>query len=470
MRYGKIYYYDRLGNKVDDHEPVIKNEIRHFSVNSPKISKVLAGIPFDENKVFPDLDKAESMDGLNMQELISFDRPALPVDLDDIAFPQTDNDHGGYPADPKPVFSPLNDLKSPDDDRKQFAKELDHLSENLSKLKSANELAEQFKTSQLEKEFGADDLCDDCIRSLTRHGQRPHRHGADSALMGDNEQEWQRKLRNHVDKVNDQLFHDQRRRELLPMNVLPPFAYRPDEDQEVIRKQKEKYRIELEQDIEKKERAKVDDFEKGQRYSNVLNTADAQAYYDDKRNLKQVQEANERYDQEFNRRQAELRAKRERYDEEQGEWWEDRAKQGEMKLERDKQHYMDQLRRNEFLQQNIQNLQDFEDRFKDQKEAQRAQRYPHQADVRAKVEIQSELTRPEAARRARVNLESVWDQWAEAHQRNDRRKRVLQEHGRKSAVDNRVIFDTAGPSHSHHHHTPHVKCCRRCHRPMQIIN
>ncbi|CAD5234439.1 unnamed protein product [Bursaphelenchus xylophilus] len=470
MRYGKIYYYDRFGNKVDDQEPIIKSEVRHFAVNSPKLDRAAVSVPFDENRIF-DLPKSDSMDGLNMQELISFDRPAFPVDLDDIQFPRTDVD-SSYPADPKPVFSPLNDLKSPDDERKQFAKELDHLSENLSKLKSANELAQQFKQSEIEKEFGAEDLCEDCIRSLTRHGQRPHQHGGASRMDGESEIDWQRRLRDHVDKVNDELFHNKGRRELLPMNVLPPFAYRPDEDTEMIRKQKEQYRVELEKDIEKRARAKVDDYERGQNVSNLLNTADAQAYYDDKRNTKQIQESNERYDAEFNRRQAEMRAKREKYEAEQGEWWEDRQKEGELKLERDKQHYLNQLKRNEFLKQNIYNLQEFEDQFRDQKEAQRAMRYPHQADVRAKVEIQSELTRPEAARRARENLESVWDQWEEAHRRNERKKRVLQENGRRGGGgDNRVIFDTAGPSHSQgHHHAAHVKCCRRCRRPLGIVN
>lgn len=94
------------------------------------------------------------------------------------------------------------------------------------------------------------------------------------------------------------------------MNVLPPFAYRPEDDKELQRKQKEAYRIELENDIEQRERKKVHDYESGQRISNVLNTADAQAYANDKMRLKQLQEANERYDTDFNRRQVNVLRKR----------------------------------------------------------------------------------------------------------------------------------------------------------------
>lgn len=88
------------------------------------------------------------------------------------------------------------------------------------------------------------------------------------------------------------------------MNVLPPFAYRPEEDREMQRKQKEKYRVELEQDMERRLRERVAEFESGQKSSNVLNTADAQAYADDKKKLKALQDANERYDAEFNKKQA----------------------------------------------------------------------------------------------------------------------------------------------------------------------
>lgn len=47
--------------------------------------------------------------------------------------------------------------------------------------------------------------------------------------------------------------------------------------------------------------------------------------------------------------QAEMRRRVQQAEEEETEWWEGREKTGEIKMERDRQHYEDQIRRNEFL-------------------------------------------------------------------------------------------------------------------------
>jgi hypothetical protein len=62
------------------------------------------------------------------------------------------------------------------------------------------------------------------------------------------------------------------------MNVLPPFANRPDEIDERMRAQKERYRIELEDDINKRRMMEADVHDRDQDASNLGNRADAQAY------------------------------------------------------------------------------------------------------------------------------------------------------------------------------------------------
>lgn len=111
-------------------------EIRHFSVHSPRYGKKLADTPFDENRVFPQRRASTPqlpsppMAGrpVTTQELISIDRPSMPPELDDINFGPVDSPlaadrgyslRGDRERHQRSSFEgigppPINDLKAPD--------------------------------------------------------------------------------------------------------------------------------------------------------------------------------------------------------------------------------------------------------------------------------------------------------------------------------------------------------------------
>lgn len=124
------------------------------------------------------------------------------------------------------------------------------------------------------------------------------------------------------------------------MDVLPPFAHRPDEADEKMVAQKERHRIEVEDDKRRKFEADRE---------STPGERDAQAYANEQEEQKVIELMNARKDAEFNRLQAESRRKQAKEEENKVEWWETRSQFNEFKQDRDRKHIADQLRRNEAL-------------------------------------------------------------------------------------------------------------------------
>lgn len=127
------------------------------------------------------------------------------------------------------------------------------------------------------------------------------------------------------------------------MNVLPPFANRPDERDE--RALKERHRIEFENDLSKKRQIEVDIHDQ----ESLDNQNDARAYANEQAKQEAIELINARKDAEFNRMQAEARKRQAKEEENKVEWWESKSQFNEHKHDRDRKHYADQLRRNETL-------------------------------------------------------------------------------------------------------------------------
>jgi hypothetical protein len=112
---------------------------------------------------------------LTTQDLITFDQPSLPAELDDINFGPVEDplslDRGyGIRGDRQirqrssynPVFTPLNDLKDPDDPKNELARQLDKI--DLNKIPGG-----------MGYDSGYDDeLCDEC-RGAGRAAEGAHR-------------------------------------------------------------------------------------------------------------------------------------------------------------------------------------------------------------------------------------------------------------------------------------------------------
>jgi hypothetical protein len=100
---------------------------------------------------------------LTTQDMISFDRPGLPAELDDISFGPVDNDLSydrGYSIQGdrqlrqrsafNQVFAPLNDIKDPDDPKNELARQMDKI--DLNKLPTLGPYDSGFE----------DELCEEC--------------------------------------------------------------------------------------------------------------------------------------------------------------------------------------------------------------------------------------------------------------------------------------------------------------------
>ncbi|KAI6243862.1 hypothetical protein M3Y99_00051500 [Aphelenchoides fujianensis] len=460
MRYGKVYFYDRMGNKVQDQEPVIKEEIHHFSVSSPRV-KVHANVPFDDHRFFPSVGRLTSPDQgpmsnrLTTQELISIEQPALPPELDDLNFGPVDSPlamdrgytlrgdsqmHQRSAYDP-PLFAPLNDLKDPDDPKQELARQFDRIDLN------------RVKTSAYD-----DELCEDCQAALCHdHDHAAHESAVrQTRSLADQEDSarlrW--KLREHVDEINYEHLQKDRYGWKEPMTVLPPFANRPDEKEEKMIAQKERSRLESEEVVARRRLAEIE-------ARDLEASIDARPHLDEQEQAREIARMNAAKDAQFNRMQAEMRARREKEEENRVEWWENRDQFGQIKLERDRKHYADQLPKTWSGWPNS------KEKFKQQREATHLMRHRHHDVVRHKLDEgkPAELTPAEAARRQHENLESVWQAWANAHARNDRRYRVLQEYDarRHRAIHPQPAGGTSGGAHAHE---CDVRRCRRCRRPM----
>jgi hypothetical protein len=110
---------------------------------------------------------------ITTQDMISFDKPSMPAELDDINFGPVDSPlaldrgyslhgdrHMHQRSSYNPVFSPLNDIKDPDDPKSEMARQLDRI--ELNKLQTGGTMDSGYE----------DDLCEDCRHFNHDHGKK----------------------------------------------------------------------------------------------------------------------------------------------------------------------------------------------------------------------------------------------------------------------------------------------------------
>jgi hypothetical protein len=154
---------------------------------------------------------------LTTQDLITFDQPSLPAELDDINFGPVDSPLAidrGYSLNGdrqlrqrsayNQVFTPLNDLKDPDDPKNELARQMDKI--DLNKLPTIGPYDSGFE----------DELCEDC-RVVGRNSLEARR-GLHSEADLEDSGRLRHKLREHVDGINWDQMHGIRRHELLPVS------------------------------------------------------------------------------------------------------------------------------------------------------------------------------------------------------------------------------------------------------------
>uniref|UniRef100_A0A7E4VAW9 Uncharacterized protein n=1 Tax=Panagrellus redivivus TaxID=6233 RepID=A0A7E4VAW9_PANRE len=511
MRYGKIYFYDRCGNKVqDDLNPDVKEEVLTLPlrlerghnttqmlarggpdfarlsppfaarsqgyVPSDPFSKLDVGL--DSPTIGPPPDELRSNDidysirrrGLNSEDSTDdykiVNRSVLPGD----------------------ILSPLNDLQSSpdrrDDERMAAIRGIDKLdfddSNGISiarrnadlsddilspgrnakvtftvgggSLKHAQSTDDVVDRRYVEEE--AEELCEHCLLEERRNAA-----ARDEARL-------QKELQKHVANVNDEIRgagYRRKGRDLLPMGVLPPFMNR-DDDAIKLRsfKAKDAYRRELEDEMARKRLEAELEKVRDKAMHNDANTRDALAYARDQDKLRRFGEDEQVRNRDVLEKQMELTKLNRKESAERLEWWERRSMPGLKGVERDSEFLGDQLRRNEALKRSVDLLEQFKGEQKEENMARRALMKQHYDDLRSRIEQQSDLIRPrrytgsasEVGRVAGYNP-SVYKAWEDAHLRNDKRYRVLQDFGGATASG-------AHPRHVEEH----SKCirCRRCKR------
>lgn len=113
---------------------------------------------------------------LSTQDLITFDQPGLPAELDDLDFGPIDSSLAadrGYSlrgdrqmrqrSAYNQVFTPLNDLKDPDDPKNELARQMDKI--------DLNRLPTLGPYDSIE-----DDLCEDCRATCCQHSHASDAH------------------------------------------------------------------------------------------------------------------------------------------------------------------------------------------------------------------------------------------------------------------------------------------------------
>ncbi|KAH7726358.1 Protein F07A11.1 [Aphelenchoides avenae] len=371
---------------------------------------------------------------------------------------------GGISAPLPPIISPLDDLKtfpeSTDAEFDKLARELARIDLDKDKVPDVIRDDHHVRTTddgvtRITHHRVTEDveLCEHCLME-----EKAFRDAQEAALL-------KKKIGQHVDDVNLQFAKRKKHEDLLPMNTLPPFVDRNGADREREMQAKLKYRRELEDEIERRRQAALYREEREKQMHNYSNTRDAHAFAEDRQQRQRLEQEERKRNDESLRQQIELRNLVRREEEERLEWWERRPQRGAVVVERDKDHLMGQLRRNEALQHSVEMLEKFKrDRQEYEGMAKDAQRRQFD-NLRDKISEQSALTRWQEPRRGSLDggaaaagldpatQEAVYRAWQEAHLRNDKRYRVLQD---IDAQRNQRQIET----------DIELKRCRRCHRPM----
>jgi len=495
MRYGKIYFYDRLGNKVQDETtPEVKEEVLSFPQRGSRPSKrsKMTRIRFNFAQLSPPFAAASSGyvpdDPFFKEDIFGLESPPIgrmPDELqDDLSFGverkvlETPPEPEVKTILPGDILSPLNDLRaSPEqeeDERFKVIKELEKLNLDedghaydegarardfvedsgrigrsdaqltLKHSHSAHDIGEVVRRKNIEDEG---ELCEHCLLE-----ERKRSAARTEAMLKE-------KLDRHIHEVNEMKMKNQRRRpELLPMGVLPPFMNRDDDALRIRRdQQKAAYRIELEEEMTRKRLAAELEKAREKKMDNFANTEDAREYARTRNEQIRFDEDERARNRDILEKQMEIKRLTKKESEDQLEWWEKKPLPGQKPIERDAEFLSDQLRRNEALKRSIEQLEKFKEVQLQDEQARRVADRLHFSELKEKIDEQSALIRdrdlPDRTRQyVFAPNPVVFKAWEEAHLNNDKKYRILQDLEHQKRRQRQIEEESRSIR------------CRRCHR------
>ncbi|KAI1709909.1 hypothetical protein Ddc_13672 [Ditylenchus destructor] len=529
MRYGKVYYYDRMGNRLKNQPMSMGQEdenIANLMFRSPQRGNVrMSSHPPDPASggslpaaYHPDnpfkLNYFALESALESEMEFAPDPPSELSGSKEVSgrksMSKSDNPWDVFMStkideelDPvlrtpkalKPIISPLNSLKSPPefDDLEQ-----DHLAKELARMdmKSEKVLDEQDWNSNI-KDFHirhgvtvhdeTGSLCSQCRRE-------------ELALEETRELDnLKKRIASHVDDVNasEAAIHEREREQESAETdgmVLPAFNREQEDDSEKALREKQRYKEELEVEIENKRQLADFQEKKQKQQMNVLNTLDAEMYAEDqdRQKVNELIDKQKHYDELHE--QIEVKEYIKKGEDLRPEWWElkppsviDRF--GAINEQHDKGRMFEQLRRHEALRDSVEMLEQFKRQQKEQDEEARSVQQKQQHFIKQTLETQASLIAYGTGKRAYAEPThpDVFRAWEEAHRRNDRRYRVLQdvdpsvvpattsttsmamERARRQAEVERATRRVAERAAEEQYKETVIekKRCRKCHRPMR---
>ncbi|KHN85455.1 hypothetical protein Tcan_04749 [Toxocara canis] len=519
MRYGKIYFYDRMGNRVNDtRQEAIRGfdafDVPNFRPPSDDSLTKTYGVGKKYDHLSPPA-KISNRSSLETSPEMQITRPPFqtpppeiherrtpvvtpppirgvyPVETPPPMDNVTDSElllghltrNNGlesttaarynevFPEDPIP-FSCVEETEAPplskyDESTKGLGGVADGI--NVCDIHSADD-----KTNYRERE--EEDLCERCkyeqrhmdamnaelerrqhenIRTVERTQRYADDIAAKEAKFHVVEESRRSELEAHIDSVNEQLIN-QRLAFREPHFEEIPILGGSEERGGASKDDKLRYKEDLDRQMLSRQKRMLNERVGDIDDANRLNLAAAKALAQE-REIRMAQEKHDR-DQlkKFHSLQIQLNAqKRNTVDE---PWWVQRPDEHGWREWRLRAH-SSQLERNHRQQDSLQRLADFKRRLEQEDEQARNEQKLRYDALREKIHEQSELIRQrvEHARGiARPLNESVVDAWKREWKRNDQRYRILQEgEGRKS------YLETIG--------LERVKRCRRCLRPIGTL-
>uniref|UniRef100_A0A0N4ZNU7 EF-hand domain-containing protein n=1 Tax=Parastrongyloides trichosuri TaxID=131310 RepID=A0A0N4ZNU7_PARTI len=500
MRYGKIYYYDRMGNKVQAEAPYLKDDLDLCGINRKGESIIKDPFPREINDVRYDI----NYDQLPLQSTSSSNRtliPELPEELDKLILNEKRQD---YVED--------------DDEIEKIKLISSHKGDKLQSLTLPETYDNNDLLSNLEKglkyenePFNLRDYDNDNLKLIQKNDEECCNildDGLCSACLQhdvykkaeDTNKKLKRDLEYYIRNANESIIN-QEKEEKLPMNVLPPF----DRDDKSLKNNydKTKYRKELEEEIEKRRLITLNEMEDEKFQNNKRNTLDAMLYAEE-RNLREKKN-NQMKEYQGKVYQNQINKKNIKQEESQ-EWWERRPPfriGGDGKsfgeLVDDGSHLIKQLEKQKLLQISSQNLEMYKANIAKEDEAARNYQKQKYNVMRDDIAEQARLLRNNDDIKQQIRgrkkpidekwKEEVFKKWAQEHENNDKKYRMLQDYreddhiilgnreksqGRKNYLQydlkaleeelkrNNIIGKGEEKKETHTIHR-----CRRCHRVLK---
>ncbi|CEF66275.1 Hypothetical protein SRAE_2000094500 [Strongyloides ratti] len=509
MRYGKIYYYDRMGNKIENEAPYLKEDIDLTTLhnsNDPILKNSFANEINDlqyNNMNYDSFSLSKNSSDKNFVH-------ELPEELDQLILNEKkkDYDNDSIEEYDKKKFQIKNTsiengesiiFTPPETSNRMinnFDKRLLYEDDSLN-LNDKNNTNYSLNHDNNCINILDDDLCSECAKH-------------DLYIKNDEEnKKLRRNLENHI-KLQNELLMNKKKDELLPMNVLPNFD-REDDYNNTTKKynDKLKYRKELEDEIERKRIISLNEMENEKFQNNKRNTIDAMLYAEEMK-MKEKKDNNiKEYQNMIYQHQIK---KKNNPKEEVTEWWERRPKfigedgKSFTQLVDDGSHLRRQLAKQKLLQVAGKNLEIYKANMAKEDELARRHQKEKYEEMRNDIAEQSRLIREgdkkylSKGKIGNDNLsdsqkwkEKVFDKWAKEHEENDKKYRILQDYrkgdfglfGRNKndlddtknkkyhrfdikALEEEILNNDIQEKNDNEKEIPHtIHRCKRCHRVLK---